>query len=194
MDYRTFTVATTPHGKGRPRAFNSPSGIRFHTDAKTTASEASIRSAYLAKFSPPEPLQGPVAVSIKASFAPPCRASRKAHDAMLRGETLPAKRPDADNIAKGVLDALNGIAWRDDAQVTRLTVVKIYAEAASLEITIEPAVLALQSDARPSQDALLSARCSIIAASNSHDAADRLAMAKMGRKYLDRFIIELEAA
>ena len=34
-------------------------------------------------------------------------------------------KPDADNIAKIVLDALNGVAWLDDAQVTSLTVVKL---------------------------------------------------------------------
>lgn len=31
------------------------------------------------------------------------------------------RRADADNILKGLLDALNGVAWRDDSQVTRLT-------------------------------------------------------------------------
>ncbi len=33
-------------------------------------------------------------------------------------------KPDADNISKLVLDALNGIAWKDDSQVTVLTVKK----------------------------------------------------------------------
>lgn len=33
-------------------------------------------------------------------------------------------KPDADNIAKLVLDGLNGRAWEDDAQVTDLTVSK----------------------------------------------------------------------
>ena len=33
-------------------------------------------------------------------------------------------KPDADNIAKLVLDALNGIAWSDDTQVTGLYVFK----------------------------------------------------------------------
>lgn len=28
-----------------------------------------------------------------------------------------AKRPDSDNITKGVKDALNGVAWKDDSQV-----------------------------------------------------------------------------
>lgn len=33
-------------------------------------------------------------------------------------------KPDADNIGKAVLDALNGVAWKDDSQVVRLEVVK----------------------------------------------------------------------
>ena len=33
-------------------------------------------------------------------------------------------KPDADNVAKLVLDALNGVAWQDDAQVTSLHVRK----------------------------------------------------------------------
>ena len=33
-------------------------------------------------------------------------------------------KPDVDNIAKLVLDALNGTAWVDDTQVTSLSVLK----------------------------------------------------------------------
>lgn len=33
-------------------------------------------------------------------------------------------KPDADNIAKLVMDALSGVAYEDDAQVTKLTVIK----------------------------------------------------------------------
>ena len=34
-------------------------------------------------------------------------------------------KPDADNIAKLVLDALNGKAWHDDSQIVSLKVVKL---------------------------------------------------------------------
>jgi len=33
-----------------------------------------------------------------------------------------ARRRDVDNVAKACLDALNGVAWRDDSQVMRLVV------------------------------------------------------------------------
>ena len=49
-------------------------------------------------------------------------------------ETAPAFRsskPDADNLAKSVMDALKDIAWKDDAQVVHLSVAKRYCTATS---------------------------------------------------------------
>lgn len=34
---------------------------------------------------------------------------------------------DCDNVAKSILDSLNGLAWRDDSRVSQLEVVKVYA-------------------------------------------------------------------
>ena len=39
------------------------------------------------------------------------------------------RKPDADNVAKIVLDSLNGIAWVDDSKVSILTVRKQYSDA-----------------------------------------------------------------
>ena len=46
-------------------------------------------------------------------------------------------KPDCDNIAKAVLDALNGLAYKDDSQVTELTVRKLYAEEGSVGVRIK---------------------------------------------------------
>ena len=37
-------------------------------------------------------------------------------------------KPDTDNIAKLVMDALNGVAWHDDSQVTKLSCCKCFRE------------------------------------------------------------------
>ena len=56
---------------------------------------------------------------------------------IIGGDTLPQKKPDADNIAKVVLDALNGVAYEDDKQVVRVTISKVYSfEKEGLEIEI----------------------------------------------------------
>ena len=45
-------------------------------------------------------------------------------------------RPDVDNATKAVLDALNGVAWEDDSQVTRLVVEKSYGTEARTTVRI----------------------------------------------------------
>ncbi len=55
---------------------------------------------------------------------------------MLGGKILPAKKPDIDNVVKAVLDALNGVAYRDDTQVIELHVRKSYSEKPRVEVCI----------------------------------------------------------
>lgn len=67
-----------------------------------------------------EVVAGPVAVELK--FYLPRPASRP------KRERFPDRKPDADKLARAALDALTGVAFRDDAQVVRLWVGKLYAE------------------------------------------------------------------
>lgn len=63
-------------------------------------------------------LDGPVDVSIDVRrHLPESRPKRVLNEP----DTF---TPDADNIAKGVLDALNGVAYRDDSCVVSLRVLK----------------------------------------------------------------------
>jgi len=66
---------------------------------------------------------GPVDVEIAAVFAMPKSWSKKKRDAMAC--SLHTQKPDADNIAKAVLDALSAF-WTDDAQVAVLRVRKTW--------------------------------------------------------------------
>ena len=47
------------------------------------------------------------------------------------------KKPDADNLAKAILDALNGMAYPDDAQIVNLKVRKWYGETDMVHVLIE---------------------------------------------------------
>lgn len=58
---------------------------------------------------------------------------------MLDGKKNPTKKPDCDNIAKIILDALNGILYPDDSQITMLLVSKRYSENPRVEVTLENA-------------------------------------------------------
>ncbi len=46
------------------------------------------------------------------------------------------KKPDIDNLIKAVLDAMNGIIYKDDSQICELGAIKIYGENLGVIISI----------------------------------------------------------
>ena len=56
---------------------------------------------------------------------------------MLENKISPTKKPDIDNIIKIVLDALNKMAFRDDSQVTKIEVEKIYGPVEKIKVKID---------------------------------------------------------
>lgn len=121
----SFTVPGTPQGKARPRVVRSASGgSHIYTPDKTVAYEELVRLKCREACSCP--LTGPLSAEIEAIFPIPKSTSKKARQLMEYGQVRPTKKPDADNIAKIILDAINGIAYEDDAHVVRLSVVKDY--------------------------------------------------------------------
>jgi Holliday junction resolvase RusA-like endonuclease len=84
------------------------------------AYKQAIRLAYVNAGS--EVLEGPVSVRIVCWFDRPKSHSRKRRQSREPKTT----KPDADNLAKGIGDALNEIAYHDDGQVYKLTVEKWY--------------------------------------------------------------------
>lgn len=79
-------------------------------------------------------LSGPLSVSIWFTMPIPKSWSKKAK-ANAVGE-YHDKKPDADNLVKGVFDSLNKIVWQDDNQVAKVTATKIYGEKPGIEVEI----------------------------------------------------------
>ena len=74
---------------------------------------------------------------IEAYFEPPKSTSKKQTEQMLENKISPTKKPDIDNIIKIVLDALNKMAFRDDSQVTKIEVEKIYGPVEKIKVKID---------------------------------------------------------
>lgn len=68
----------------------------------------------------------PIEIYIRAMYSIPRSYTKGKRLAAAHNMILPAKKPDADNIAKIVCDALNGIAYKDDAQIVSMIVKKVY--------------------------------------------------------------------
>lgn len=122
-----FFVPGKVQGKARPR-FSSRSRT-VYTPGKTKSYERQIAEAYAAQRGPR--FEGSVMVVIEAVFSIPKSWTRAKKAAAAAGKLAPGK-PDIDNILKVVLDGLNGIAYKDDKQVTMTQCKKVYTATNSL--------------------------------------------------------------
>lgn len=126
-----FTVPGKPQGKARPRFTRSG---HTYTPGSTAAYEERVKLAY--KQAGAGKLSGFVSADICAVFAVP-KSYTKARRAAALNASFAPKKPDCDNIAKIILDALNGLAYDDDAQVVKLRVEKRYGIADHVTVTLE---------------------------------------------------------
>lgn len=130
-----FEVPGEIVGKARPR-MNTYTG-KAYTPTKTKNYEYGIRQWFILKYPKFEQIENRVNVTIIAYFDIPKSTSKKKVQEMLDGNISPTKKPDIDNIVKIILDALNKFAFKDDTQVTKLTVEKIYAKTPKVYVKIE---------------------------------------------------------
>ena len=115
MERIEFTYCGKVRGQGRPRFMRSG---HVHPSDEDIAYRRDLRAAYLEQVGTDGFGKEPVEVHI--SIRRPLPKSRPK-----RVESEPDTcKPDADNIAKAVLDALSGLAYDDDRQVVVLSVIK----------------------------------------------------------------------
>ena len=132
-----FSVPGEPKGKGRPRVVNAGGYARAYTPEDTLVYENQVKWYYKTaagqfKFDD----KAPLAVEIDAFYQIPKSTSKKKHAEMMDDKVRPTKKPDLDNVAKIVCDALNGIAYHDDSAIVDLRVRKYFNDIPSVNVTI----------------------------------------------------------
>lgn len=126
MKVLTFFVDGRPVPKGRPRVMRRilPTGkwlTRTITPKRTVAWENVVRLVAQAECS-------------RAGWTPeavPHEVDVVVHRA--------ARRGDADNFGKAILDALNGVTWPDDKHVRRVSIEIVDGQGAGVRVTIRRA-------------------------------------------------------
>lgn len=109
----TLIIEGQADGKARPRmtrrgrVYSPPDTHGFSDKIKVEALAAGITE-----------MTGPVSLGIHVHRAMPKSASKKRK--ALIDKTWCVSKPDIDNVFKSAMDALTGIAWKDDTQVTRI--------------------------------------------------------------------------
>ena len=131
----SFTVPGKPFGKQRPRVVNRRGFAQAYTPKETVNYENLVKISYNVTNGNTK-LEGAIEANITAYF-PINKSVSKKKRAILSNEDTPALvKPDADNIAKIILDPINNIAYNDDSQIYKLHVEKYYSENPRVEVKL----------------------------------------------------------
>src|SRR4051812_13495744 len=126
-----FVVPGQPQGKGRPRfRVVAPKGkesfVSTYTPAETVKYESKVSMYAKAAMRSTVPSDLPIEVRMEFHMQIPVSWSKKKQAAALAGTVRATKKPDFDNVLKGILDACNGVVFVDDAQIVEVSVRKLY--------------------------------------------------------------------
>lgn len=131
-----FEILGTPKGKGRHRVQVLPNGkVHTYTPDATAKYENLVKVMYMQQCGKIR-LTGALQADIKVFYAIPQSWSKKRREEACKGEKRPQIKPDCDNVAKVILDSLNGVAYDDDKQVVTLSVNKYYSDTARVEVEL----------------------------------------------------------
>lgn len=160
----SFSIPGTPRGKDRARSTARIVGhgsaaraiVTVYSDPEMEKAEKEIARLYRIAAGGRKTISGPVQIKIVAVFAMPESWPRKTQRIMGPETIWHRGRPDLDNIAKLVCDALNKTAWVDDGQIAVMSIGKRYGDPERVEVTIE--ALAQHPDAVPPSQRVLEKR------------------------------------
>jgi Holliday junction resolvase RusA-like endonuclease len=134
---RYFFIPGQPQGKGRAKVAVRGHFAHAYTPEKTVLYENLVKTSYTDKYAGQPLADGELRMIVRAIFPVVKSESKKMRALMLRHEHAPTKKPDADNIAKVVCDALNGVAYTDDTRIVALTLTKEYGEIPGVWVLID---------------------------------------------------------
>lgn len=134
----SVTIPGEMRGKGRPRFARQGKFVRTYSDEKTANAETWIRASVIEQCGA-LCFETPLIVTVRIWCAVPASWSRRKRADALAGAVFPTGKPDLDNCAKLIFDALNGVLWRDYKQIVAMHVTKAYAEKPSTRLEVQEA-------------------------------------------------------
>ena len=118
---------------------NTSRGLQFYTKPKSRKYVERIKGKAMIEMQGRGALlTGPVSVRVMVNLPIPKSWPKWKRKAAAITHIMPTSKPDLDNFEKAVLDALTGIVFVDDAQVTDKIATKRYAAEPSLIVTVAP--------------------------------------------------------
>lgn len=125
----TLQFDVTPVAKARPRFRRTPHGVSTYNTKETDDFEHLIAMSSVSQMRGKKRFEGAIGVTIVFELLRPKTYPKREY---------PTSRPDLDNYIKGVLDGMNEVVFRDDAQIIHLIASKIYADKPGIVVTVIP--------------------------------------------------------
>ena len=131
----TFTIEGQAVPQGRPRFTRyghayDPKKSRDYKEQVALAASLAMRGQ--SAFEKGTPLKCMISVWLKM----PARFTKKQKELAEKEILRPTTKPDADNLAKAITDAMNGIVYADDAQIAELVCKKLYGAEPRVMVTV----------------------------------------------------------
>jgi len=127
-----FTIPGKPVGKGRPRVTKNGTYTPQKTKDYQTLVEKIAWSETKCYF-----IDEPLVATILCYYPIPKSMPKYKRKMIEEGTLYPIVKPDLDNVAKAILDALNDIVYKDDNQVVELHIKKLYSDIPRVVVKIE---------------------------------------------------------
>jgi len=110
--------------------------IQTYTPTKTVSYEKMIGSLAKQYMNGRKPSKRPIEIDVVMFFEVPKSWPKWKQEAALNGLIAHTTKPDADNVLKALKDALNDIAWQDDAYVCIGHFAKFYADKPGVQMEV----------------------------------------------------------
>lgn len=137
-----FTVQGASIAKGRPKFARMGKFVKIYTPKETVSYENLVKLSFMNECGTDfKPFDCPLVVRIHAYFRRPRSHYGSGKNSEMLKKSAPefmTKKPDVDNTAKSVIDALNDVAFTDDKLIVALTVAKSYSSRPRCEIEVDP--------------------------------------------------------
>jgi Holliday junction resolvase RusA-like endonuclease len=121
---------------------------RLFTPAKTVAYEGLVAHVAQQAMAGRPPFDGACTITIDCVMQIPASWSKRKQHLAEIGCVHPCVKPDADNVLKAIGDGCNGVVWRDDVQIVRVTMAKRYGVTPAVHVTVCAAPIDMLSEAQ----------------------------------------------
>lgn len=125
--------------RGNPKAQKRHKTGRFSTYDPSSEEKDLFRAA-VQHNAPEQLITSPIALNVGFFITRPKShfgTGKNADKLRLNVSNFCTTKPDIDNYCKFVMDALNGIYWKDDSIIVHLAAYKVYHDVPRTEITVQ---------------------------------------------------------